>query len=73
MFTSIFDSKVHVPKDYLAAEPSLRKKTQKLRGAAGPKRARLLAERWRETEKEESKLLYMDRKGAGEAVPNPLP
>ncbi len=33
LLTSIFDAEVHVPKDYIAAEPSLRKKTQKLRGA----------------------------------------
>ena len=56
-----------MPKDYLAAEPSLRKKTvtQKLRGAAGPKRARLLDERSKETEKKESKLQYMDMEGSG--------
>ena len=42
-------------------------KTQKLRGpgAAGPKRARLLAERRKETEKKESKLQYMDMEGSG--------
>ena len=65
LFTSIFDSKVAVPKDYVAAEPSLRKKTQKLRGAAGPKRSRLLAERHKETEKKESKLQHMDMEGSG--------
>jgi hypothetical protein len=48
-------------------EPSLRKKTQKLRGADGPKRARLLAERHKETEKKESKLQYMDMEGSGES------
>jgi hypothetical protein len=57
LFTSIFDSNVHVPKGYIAAEPSLRKKTQELRGAAGPKRARLLTERRKETE-QESKFLF---------------
>ncbi len=65
LYTSIADSKVHVPKDYVAAEPSLRKKTQKLRGADGPKRARLLAERRKETEKKESKLQCMDMEGSG--------
>jgi hypothetical protein len=54
-----------VPKDYIAAEPSLCKKTQKLRGAAGPKRACLLAERRKETEEKESKLLYIDMDGSG--------
>jgi hypothetical protein len=56
---------VHVPKDYIAAELSLRKKTQKLRGAAGPKRTHLLAERRKETVKKQSKLQYMDMEGSG--------
>ncbi len=46
-------------KNYVAPEPGFRKKTQKLRVAAGPKRARLLAERRKDTEKQESKLQYM--------------
>jgi hypothetical protein len=58
---------VAVPNDYVATEPSLRKKTHKLRGAAGPKRARPLAERRKETEKKESKLQYMDMEGSGES------
>jgi hypothetical protein len=62
LFTNIFNSKVAVPKvpakDYVAAGPSLHKKTQKLRGAAGPKSARLLAERRtrKDNEKKDSKL-----------------
>jgi hypothetical protein len=54
-----------VPKDYFAAEPILCKKTQKLRGAAGPKRARLLAEQRKEAAKQESKLQYMEMEGSG--------
>jgi hypothetical protein len=54
-----------VPKNYVAAEPGLCKKTQKLRGAAGPQHARLLAERRKDTEKQESKPLYMEMKVGG--------
>jgi hypothetical protein len=36
-FTSIFDPKDTASKNYVAAETRLRKKTQKLRGAAEPK------------------------------------
>ncbi len=54
-----------VPKNDVAADPSLRKKTQKLRRADGPKRARLFAARRNETEKNESKLQYMDMEGSG--------
>ena len=51
LLTSVFDATIKVPKDYVAAEPSLRKKSQKLRDVADPKRARHLAERRKETAK----------------------
>jgi hypothetical protein len=55
------------PKEYVAAQPRLRKKTQKLRGTAGPKRARLIAERRRESEKTESKFQFLEMEGCGAA------
>jgi hypothetical protein len=70
LFTSIFDPEVAVPKEYVAAQPRLRKKTQKLRGTAGPKRARLIAERRRESEKTESKLQFLEMEGCGAAGGN---
>jgi hypothetical protein len=52
--TSVFDASIAVPNDCVTAEPSLHKKIQKLSGAAGPKRARLIAERRKETGNETS-------------------
>jgi hypothetical protein len=64
LLTCIFDPEVVVPKDYVAAEQSrLRKKIQKLGGAAGPKCARLIAERRKDNEKKEMKLQYLEMEG----------
>ena len=65
MLTSIFDRDLNVPAEYVAATPGLRKKTQKVNGTAGPKRARLLAQRRKETATKESKLQHMFMKGIG--------
>ena len=65
MLTSIFDRDLNVPAEYVAATPGLRKKTQKVNGTAGPKRARLLAQRRKETATKESKLQHMCMKGIG--------
>ena len=48
-----------VPKDYVAAEPGLRKKTKVLKGAAGPRRARLLTEIKADKAKSASKIPFM--------------
>ncbi len=69
--TSVVNATNKVQKDYVAAEPSLSKKTKKLRGAAATataaeqKRARLLVGLRKEAMKQESKLqpLYMEMEG----------
>ena len=59
LITSVFNPAVKVPKDYVAAEPGLRKKTRALKGAAGPRRARLLAEIKATKTKSASKIPFM--------------
>jgi hypothetical protein len=59
LITSVFDPAVKVPKDYVAAEPGLRKKTRALKGAAGPRRTRLLAEIKAAKTKSASKIPFM--------------
>jgi hypothetical protein len=67
--TFVVNTTIKVQKDYVAAEPSLCKKTKKLRStaatatAAGPKCARLLIELRKEAAKQESKLQYMGMEG----------
>ncbi len=53
-FTSLFDPKVSLPNEYVAAELGPRKKTKILKGTAGPNSASLITERKKENAKKES-------------------
>ncbi len=59
MLTSLFDEKLLVPEEYFAATVGLRKKCQSLKGAAGTKRKRLIAEYAAAKKKVESKIKFM--------------
>ena len=63
--TSVFNPDVAVKKENVAAEQSHCKKTQKLRGAARPKRASLIAEKRKESAKQDLKLQYMAMEVSG--------
>ena len=65
LVTSIFDPEVEVPKAYEASEPGLRKKCHKLKGTAGPKRMRIMADIAKGKKKTESKLGHMSMEGSG--------
>ncbi len=69
LFASIFDSDLQVPSDYVAAEPSLRKKCHKLKVTAGPKRQRLPQAARADKQQKEPKVEYMEMEGpAGPVV-----
>ena len=56
-----FSAKYRVPGNLIAATPALRKKTSKVKGLAGGRRKRALAEISKQKAKSASKLTYMDR------------
>lgn len=60
LLASIFDASIRVPDEYIASQPSARKKAKLIKGTAGPRRARLLKEIEAERGKTESKIKYMD-------------
>jgi hypothetical protein len=57
---SVFDPEVQVPVTLVAETPALRKKCSKVRGTAGPRRARLLKEIAKQKKKSVSKIGYID-------------
>ena len=59
LFTSLFDVTLRVPEEYIAATVGLRKKCRALKGAAGTKRKRLLAEIAGAKKRVESKIKFM--------------
>ncbi len=59
LFTSLFDEKLRVPGEYIAATVGLWKKCRSLKGAAGTKRKRLIAEYAAAKKKVESKIKFM--------------
>ena len=61
LFASVFSPKYRVPGKLIAATPALRKKTNSIRGLAGVRRKRALAELRQQKAKSASKLTYMDR------------
>ena len=65
LFTAVFDPEIEVPEEYVAAEPALRKKCHRLKGTAGPKRMRLMAEIAKGKKKATSKMGLMDMEGSG--------
>ncbi len=50
-----------MPKDYVAAEPGLRKKCKHVKGTAGPKHARLMAQIKEAKKKSASNIPFMSR------------
>jgi len=58
--TYVFDPEVQVPVTLVAETPALRKKCSKVRGTAGPRRARLLKEIAKQKKKSVSKIGYID-------------
>jgi hypothetical protein len=59
LFTSLFNEKLRVPEEYIAATVGLWKKFQSLRGAAGNRCQRLIAEHAAAKKKVESKIRFM--------------
>ena len=59
LVASVFDPKIKVPSEYVAAEPGLRKKCRQIKGTAGPRRARLMSAIQQEKKKTASKLPFM--------------
>ncbi len=59
LFTSLLDEKLWVPEEYIAVTVGLRKKCQSLKGAAGTKRKRLIAEYAAAKKKVKSKIKFM--------------
>jgi hypothetical protein len=59
LFTALFDEKLRVPEEYIAATVGLRKKCRSLKGAAGTKRKRLIAEYAAAKKKVKSKINFM--------------
>ena len=57
---SLFRADIEVPDNLVAETPSLRKKCNKLRGTAGPRRARILREIAKEKKKSTSKIGFVD-------------
>ncbi len=64
LFASIFDPDLQVPSDYVAAEPSLRKKCKKIKGTVWPKRHCLIQAAKAEKKQSESKIKFMDMEGS---------
>ncbi len=60
--------KVPVPKEFVASEPGLRKKCHRLKGTAGPKRMRLLAELRKDKVKKASKIQFMHMEASSGAA-----
>ncbi len=60
LVTSLFKKSVQVPTNWVAATPALSKKSNRLRGSAGPRRARLIEDIAKEKTKSASKLSYIN-------------
>jgi hypothetical protein len=68
LLTAVFDPTIKVPKQFVASEPSLRKKCHRLKGTAGPKRKRLLAEMQKDKVKKASKIQFMHMEASSGAA-----
>ncbi len=68
LFTPLFNEKLLVAEEYIAATVGLRKKCQSLKGAAGTKCKRLIAEYAATEKKLESKIKFM-KVPEGQKVP----
>ena len=58
LLTSLFQTDIVVPDNLVAETPALRKKCSKVRGTAGPRRARLLQQIAKQKKASTSKLAY---------------
>ena len=65
LVTAVFDPEIEVPEAFVASEPGLRKKCHRLKGTAGPKRMRLMAEIAKGKKKAASKMGLMDMEESG--------
>ncbi len=59
LFTPLFDEKLRDAEEYIAAKVGLRKKCQSLKGAAGTRRKRLIAEYAATKKKVDLKIKFM--------------
>jgi hypothetical protein len=66
-----FDETVQVPTNWVAETPELRKKTNRLRGTAGPRRASMIVAIAKDKAKSVSKLTFMDPPIGPEPQPRP--
>jgi hypothetical protein len=57
-----------VPKEFVASEPALRKKCHRLKGTAGAKCKRLLAEMQKDKVKKASKIQFMHMEASSGAA-----
>jgi hypothetical protein len=71
LLTSLFRTDVSVPDNLVAETPALRKKCSKVRGTAGPRRARLLQQIAKQKKASTSKLAYVSEPVP--PVPDPDP
>ena len=72
LLTSLFRSDVVVPDNLVAATPALSKKCSKIRGTAGPRRARLIKEIAKQKKSSTSKIGYVnDPEGPSLQRPTP--
>ncbi len=69
--TSLFRSDVVVPDKLVAETQALRKKCSKIRGTAGPRKARLIREIAKQKKASTSKLAYVTEPVP--PVPDPVP
>ena len=69
LLAALFDPEIKVLAEYVGAEPADRKKCKRMKGTAGPKRMRLLAEQSSDKKNTVSKIQFLDMQGCG-AVPS---
>ena len=74
LLAALSDPTVKVPSDFVAAEPADRKKCKRMKGTAGPKRMRILAELSQEKKKSQSKIPFLEMEGSGsKSIPTVVP
>jgi hypothetical protein len=74
LLAALSDPTVKVPSDFVAAEPADCKKCKRMKGTAGPKRMRILAELSQEKQKSQSKIPFLEMEGSGsKSIPTVVP
>ena len=63
LVAALSDPEIKVPYEFV--EPSNRKKCKRMKGTAGPKRIRILAEQSQEKQSSQSKIPFMEMEGSG--------